>query len=73
MSKRKLILAGNYHEYENYLRESGEDRRNSTYVSNHLVLKGMRDFELVPYGTFYERNDIHEIEDELAMHGIKCP
>ena len=49
----KIVLAGNYGQYLNYLRESGETPRTAKYVSQSEQLAGLKDVEVVRYGTWW--------------------
>ena len=49
----KIVLAGNYSQYLNYLRDSGETPRTAKYVNALEHLVGLQDVEVVRYGTLW--------------------
>lgn len=62
----KLVVAGNYHQYVNWCEENkvkpiGIEAR---YISSWEDMRGFRDAEIIYYGTYYERKDIHRIKEE---------
>lgn len=65
----QVIIAGNYRQFLNWCYENkiNAHSRDVLYVSDFHSLKGLRlKKEQVHYiGTWYERRDINEIEDEL--------
>ena len=52
-TKRKIVLAGDYHQYRNYLRETGQKPKDATFVSQSEQIYGLRDVEVVCYGTWW--------------------
>lgn len=65
MRPKKLIIAGNYREYKEYLWQSGENAQTSVFVSCPERLFGLRDVECVYYGTWWLRDDMGRIEREV--------
>jgi len=49
----KIVLAGNYSQYLNYLRDSGETPRTAKYVSAPEQLEGLQNVEVIRYGTWW--------------------
>ena len=56
-----LVIAGNFHEYANWVRE--HVGLNAVYISHADKLRGLdfKKHELVFYGTWKERSDAGEI------------
>ena len=63
----KLILAGNYRQFLDWCKEEGVDPRTRSirYIHDVHSILGMRDYEVIRYGTYYERKDFNDIEDEI--------
>jgi hypothetical protein len=49
----KIVIAGNYHQYKNYLRENNLTPRQARYVDMPEKLRGLRDVEVVKYGEWW--------------------
>jgi len=54
----KLIIAGNYQQYLHYLQENSETPRTAKYISDSNMLRGLRDGEIIKYGTYYTNERI---------------
>jgi hypothetical protein len=67
--KTIFILAGNYNEFKSFRRENpglaGADLR---YADSPEKLMGWRGAEYRTYGTFYQREDAHQIEDAAKRY-----
>lgn len=50
----QLVLAGNYQEFENYLRESKRSLSNTRYVFSKVGIYGLRNVEIKKVGTWYD-------------------
>lgn len=49
----KIVIAGSYHQYLQYLKDSGLTRAEAYYVSKPSQLWRVRDEEVVLYGTWW--------------------
>ena len=63
--KIKIVIALNNEEYKKYLKESGDTPATARYCSSEIVLWGLRNIEIVRYGTWYKRPDIARLEEEI--------
>ena len=68
-TKRKIVLAGNYHQYLNYLRETGQVPKDAAFVSRSEQIRGLRDVEVVYYRTWWANPEYrsHAFWDYLAV------
>ena len=68
---KKYIVAGNYDQYAAYVNNKRKDISNSNteyiYVSNAIDLIGIVNIEGFYIGTYYERKDISNIQDRIAI------
>jgi len=60
----KLVFAGNYQMYREYLKESGETPRTARYVSSPEKALGYTDYEIILYDDWF----IHEWADEVVKN-----
>ena len=67
--ERPIVVAGNYREFLNWCFDNQIDPREALYVSEFHVLKGMtlKASQIFRTGTFYMRDDLHQIENEILM------
>jgi hypothetical protein len=49
----KIVIAGNYRQYQDYLRENKLSPREARYVSSPEHLRGLRGVEVVKYGEWW--------------------
>lgn len=49
----KIVIAGNYRQYQNYLRENNLTPQEAKYVSTPEQLHGLRDVEVVKVGEWW--------------------
>jgi len=61
----KIIIAGNYREYGQYLRTFDHTPRTAMYCVSVKDLLGHKAVEIVWYGTYYARTDAHKIEEQV--------
>ena len=71
---KQLIVAGDYDQFRQYVKEHGNPEEQAIYVSRLLVLLGRPREELkniVFTGTWYKRKDSQGIIAHLEVLGIK--
>ena len=71
---QRLIVAGNYNQFRQYIREHRIPMQNAIYVSRLEVVQGCRQEELeniIFTGLWYERKGLDDIIDHLRSRGIK--
>lgn len=66
MIKRKYIVAGNYNEYINYIKNK-ETNIEYIYVHNIKTLMGLTNIEGYYIGTYNSRKDIDDIKAMIDM------
>lgn len=73
MSKRnKLVVAGNFQQFREFLLQfEPKDRVQFQYVRSRDVLLSRDEYELILYGTWFERNDIRELKEEHLARKYK--
>jgi hypothetical protein len=49
----KIVIAGNYRQYQNYLRENNLTPQQARYVDTPEKLRGLRDVEVVRVGEWW--------------------
>jgi len=68
---KKYIVAGNYDQYSAYVNNKRKDISNSNteyiYVNSAKNLVGIVNIEGFYIGTYYERKDISDIQDRIAI------
>jgi|Laugrespbdmm15dd_1035085.scaffolds.fasta_scaffold00214_2 hypothetical protein len=68
---KKYIVAGNYDQYAAYVNNKRKDISNSNteyiYVNSAKNLVGIVNIEGFYIGTYYERKDISDIQDRIAI------
>jgi hypothetical protein len=67
----KYIVAGTSQEYEAWLRRKGLDRRAYRYVTNPGMLYGMTNISGFFIGTYLNRLDIEEIQQQIEVSKLK--
>ena len=50
----KIVIAGCYEQYKRYLRETNQSPENVRYISSPEQLRGLRNVEIIKYGTWWE-------------------
>jgi len=65
----KYIVAGNYNEYQAYVRRKTRDQVYYKYVSGVDRIRGLSEIDGYYIGTFYQRPDIEDIK--VAITTIK--
>ena len=50
----KIVIAGNYQQYKEYLRKTNQSPRDAKYIEFPEQLRGLRNVEIVRYGTWWE-------------------
>lgn len=64
-----LVVAGTRTQFDDWQREEFQARRHAVYVSEPVKLLGRgRDVVVVFLGTYYERRDLGEITEYVAIH-----
>ena len=62
------VIAGNYRQYYAWCREQGiSPRGGGAFYAEPMMLRGRNDVTVVRTGTWYERDDIQEIEAILQV------
>lgn len=56
----KLVIAGNYQQFREWLRETGTNPRDARFVDRMEQVKGMRGAEIILYGEYWQ--------NELSKH-----
>ena len=64
MKTLKLVIAGNYKEFKYYFPKPD---KNIIYVDSVRQIRGACRGEIIKVGTWYERPDIYELEQESAI------
>jgi len=65
------ILAGNGQQASEWQRENKLDSRTCRYIRDEYILRGVKGpIEIVKVGTWYERGDLKEIEEQLTLYGF---
>ena len=70
----QLIIAGDYRQFLNYLKERKIPRTNAVYVSEVQSIFGRTQKELeniIWTGTYWQRGDIDLIQNYLRAHNIQ--
>ena len=49
----KIVIAGNYRQYKNYLRENNLTPQQAQYIDTPVKLRGLRNVEVVKYGDWW--------------------
>jgi hypothetical protein len=68
---KKLILAGNWPQALNYIRENGDRPCDYLYASTLESVMGLNGCELVRIGSWTERKDAAAIEAYLSQRGMR--
>jgi len=63
----KFVVAGNRHEYNAHINKMGYNPNEYVYVSDPLQLRGRIEIEGFYIGTYYDRPDIAEIQQIIAI------
>jgi hypothetical protein len=66
LPKQIAVLAGSYRQFRQYCAENDLNPARVSYISDRDSLRGFRG-TIVKYGTWQERKDLREIEEELGM------
>jgi len=61
--KLYMVLAGNYQQFLLWQKENPDKK--GRYVTDQYSIKGFHGYIPVRYGTWYERENPHELEEEL--------
>ena len=70
-NKKKIIIAGNWTEFRNYLVENGLTESDAIYADEQgHNIRGITAFEVIEYGTYYMRNDYPRIKIE-ALNRVR--
>ena len=66
----EMVFAGNYQQFMNYkrLHKNPDSLR---YIADALSLKGFHGYSVTTVGTWYERSDRDEIEQELTYERFR--
>lgn len=64
---RRFIVAGNYEQFAQWIRERGLDSSNWVYVTNSDTIRGVRNPGGRLVGTWYEREDAMDILATLVV------
>ena len=69
----KFVIAGSHHQFEHWLRENNLNRQDAIECSSVDRFRGITILptdEIIRYGTWYDRSDLDEIEEDLreVMH-----
>ena len=66
--RRIAVLAGNYREYRHWcgLAQLSPRGPEAFWIGGAISLRGRSDLDIVTTGTWYERDDLAEIEAALA-------
>lgn len=59
-----FVLAGNKQQFGDYVKYKAMPKAHFSYISGPTCLRGLLKTNLVAVGTWYDRPDIREIEDE---------
>ncbi len=63
----KYIVAGNYNEYQAYVRRKTRDQVYYKYVSGVDRIHGLSEIDGYYIGTFYQRPDIEDIKEHINI------
>jgi hypothetical protein len=63
----KYIVAGNYNEYQAYVRRKTRDQVYYKYVSGVDRIRGLSEIDGYYIGTFYQRPDIEDIKVHINL------
>lgn len=63
----KYIVAGNYNEYQAYVKRKPRIEYYYKYVSGVDTLRGLSEVNGAYIGTYYQRPDIEDIKDAIAV------
>ncbi len=64
----RAVIAGNYHQFVSWCRDQGiSPGRHDVLYATPERLRGRNDVEVLRVGTWYERDDLREIEDVLRF------
>jgi len=68
--KFKMVLAGNFEEYQYFLSSIFPHEAQALYVYAHNVdkVRGLRYDSVIVIGTFYDRKDAMELRDEVIKY-----
>lgn len=65
-----LVVAGTHRQYEEYCAELGLNRyHDALFVDSPWKVRGLRDHKYVLVGTWWERPNLAELQEELAFRG----
>lgn len=67
--EKLVVIAGNHRQFQNWAYENRVNPNDAIYVSDEYRLRGYRikPFQVIRYGTYYERPDIGVIEEVLKV------
>jgi len=65
MKTQRCIVSGTRREYDQYIQENNLDPNDYTYISGIDTLMGRTNIEVLFIGTFYLRDDLYEILQQL--------
>ena len=68
----KIVLAGNYNEFRQFLYENGGTDSEYRYGGRPELMLGIEVSEVITYGTFWERQDSGDLY-ETAMSRVRIP
>ena len=60
----KLVVAGNFREYDYYCKINKLDRKEAKYISSPNDMFGFHNVEIIYYGTYYMRKDYFQIREK---------
>lgn len=63
----KYIVAGNYNEYQAYVKRKTRDQVYYKYVSGVDRIRGLSEIDGYYIGTFYQRPDIEDIKEHINI------
>ena len=63
----KYIVAGDFNEYDAYIRKHNFNRLDYTFVTDIHALKGLTSIDGFYIGTYYNRPDLLEIQHQIAV------
>ena len=61
------VVAGNYNQYQNFIRENNLNRLEYFYVSSFEKILGMRKLKYILCGTWSQRKDYEQIKLQLQI------
>ena len=50
----KIVIAGNYQQYKEYLKETKQSPKDVRYISSSEQLRGLRNVKVIRYGTWWK-------------------